>query len=285
MKYCVITPAKNEQACIENTIRSMLAQTVHPESWVIVNDGSTDSTADICKRYARKNRFMKIIDSGISKRARGGHVVDLFYKGLKEAEGDKFQFISKLDADISFPAGYFETILRAFEKNPKLGITSGISHVIRNGRLVEERSSPGHTLGAAKVYRKDCFDAINGLVPCMGWDGIDEIKARMKGWEAEPVKELHIMHHRPEGKANGFFCSGIERGKGSYYMGYHPLYMLARSVKSAIIGRPPLVDGAGMMAGYIISWIKGDERISDEEFIRFLRKNQMRKLFLLESKV
>ena len=40
--YVLMTAAYNEEALIEATIRSVLAQTLRPQSWVIVSDNSTD---------------------------------------------------------------------------------------------------------------------------------------------------------------------------------------------------------------------------------------------------
>ena len=49
MPYVLITPARNEERFIEKLIESVIHQTVLPEKWVIVNDGSTDATASIVK--------------------------------------------------------------------------------------------------------------------------------------------------------------------------------------------------------------------------------------------
>ena len=47
MKYVIISPARNEATFIQKTLDSMVAQTLVPERWVIVDDGSTDRTAEI----------------------------------------------------------------------------------------------------------------------------------------------------------------------------------------------------------------------------------------------
>ncbi|MBI1911398.1 MAG: glycosyltransferase family 2 protein [Deltaproteobacteria bacterium] len=281
-KYIIISPVKNEESYIELTIRSVISQTVKPSAWVIVNDGSTDRTREITEKYANEFSWIKLLNLPASKRVRGGHVVKVFHKGFEHLQNEDYEYIVKLDGDVSFEKNFFERIFKFFILNPRLGISSGISHIIKNGRMIEEKSSKGHTLGASKVYKRDCFEEIGGLVEAMGWDGIDEIKARMNGWDAEPVPGLIVMHHRPEGKAHGFFNSGIQRGKGSYFMGYHPLFFMFRSAK-CILKSPP--DGLGMMLGFFSSYIKKEERINDREFIDFLQKHQLRKLMLLKNKV
>ncbi len=281
-KYIVVTAVKNEERYIGETLSSMAAQTKKPSEWVIVNDGSTDSTARIIKGYSKKFTWIRLVDSEGSRRARGGHIVKLFFDGFTKLKTLDFDFIVKLDGDLSFEPAFFERVFSYMMANPALGITSGISHICSGGELVEEKSSEGHTLGACKVYRKECFDEIGGLVPAMGWDGIDEIKARMKGWDASPVPGLRVIHLRPEGQAAGTFKSGKERGRGSWFMGYHPLFFALRAAKNIV--RSPL-DGAGMITGYIGEAFRGGARIEDQEFIKFLRINQLRKLLMLKHKV
>lgn len=281
-KYIIITAVKNEGQFIGETLSSLSAQSVKPAEWVIVNDGSTDSTPKLVKDYAVKHDWIHLIDADISKRARGGHLVRLFCLGLSKIKTPDFDFIVKLDGDLSFEPAFFERIFIHLAKNPKLGITSGISYIWSGGKLVEEKSAKGHTLGACKVYRRKCFEDIGGLVEAMGWDGIDEIKARMKGWDAAPVPGLKVIHLRPEGKANGTFASGRERGRGSYFMGYHPLFFAFRAARSFV--KSPL-DAVGMITGYLSAALSGSKRIDDPEFIRFLRINQLRKLLMLKHKV
>lgn len=281
-RYIVVTAVKNEDRFIGETLSSMAAQSVKPAEWVIVNDGSTDSTPRIVKGYAKKNPWIRLVDADVSRRARGGHLVRLFCLGFSKVQTRDFDFIVKLDGDLSFEPGFFERAFSHLAQNPRLGITSGISYICSGGKLVEEKSARGHTLGACKVYRRECFEEIGGLVQAMGWDGIDEIKARMKGWEAAPVPELRVIHLRPEGKATGAFASGKERGRGSYFMGYHPLFFAFRAARNIV--RSPL-DAAGMITGYLSSALSGSNRIDDPEFIRFLRTNQLRKLLMLKHKV
>jgi hypothetical protein len=183
---------------------------------------------------------------------------------------------------MSFDERFFETIFTEFRDNPHLGITSGVSFVFRDGGLVHDKSAPDHTLGATKVYRMSCFRAIGGLVPTMGWDGIDEIKARMNGWDARPIHDLVVIHHRPEGAALGSFAWGLRRGHGSYFMGYHPVFLCARALGRMFRLRNA-VDGIGMIVGYFSCLLRGAPRIDDGAFIRFLRRNQTRKLLLLKT--
>jgi biofilm PGA synthesis N-glycosyltransferase PgaC len=287
-RYIVVSPMKNEEKHVIRTLNSMVVQTVKPLEWVIVNDGSTDASPNIVADFSKRFPWIRLLNvAGLGERLPehyGGHVVDLIREGLAHVQSEDFEYLVKLDCDISFENNFFETILAAFERDPGLGISSGISFIVQGGRLIEEKTAEKHTLGATKVYRRDCFLDIDGLVPTMGWDGIDEIKARMKGWEARPIRDLIFVHDRPEGMASGLLASGVERGKGSYYMGYHPLFLIARACWRMV--NPGLfADGIGLLAGYFSSMFRRSERIPDREFVRFLRRQQLRKLLLLRNGV
>ncbi|HET6178770.1 MAG TPA: glycosyltransferase, partial [Candidatus Sulfotelmatobacter sp.] len=61
LSYVLITPARNEAVFIEETIRSVVAQTVRPTKWLIVSDGSTDGMDDIVQRYCAEHPWMGLL--------------------------------------------------------------------------------------------------------------------------------------------------------------------------------------------------------------------------------
>ena len=61
MRYVLITPAKNERMFIAGVIESVVAQTVLPLRWVIVDDGSSDRTADIVIEYAARHPWIELV--------------------------------------------------------------------------------------------------------------------------------------------------------------------------------------------------------------------------------
>src|SRR5436190_9663289 len=61
LTYALVTPARNEAAFIEQTIRSVIAQTALPRRWIIVSDGSTDGTDEIVQRYARGHDWTELL--------------------------------------------------------------------------------------------------------------------------------------------------------------------------------------------------------------------------------
>jgi poly-beta-1,6-N-acetyl-D-glucosamine synthase len=284
-RFVIITPARNEEENIPHTIRSMVAQTRRPHRWVIVNDGSTDRTAAIIDAAARAHDWIVTAhraDRGF--RQQGGGVIETFYEGLARVEREPWDFLLKFDADLSFEPDYFERCLRKFTEEPKLGIGGGmISHEV-NGRLVSE--SPGdpafHVRGATKIYRKECWAAIGGLIRAPGWDTIDELKANMLGWTTRTFTDIPLRHHRYTGSADGTWKNVVKFGLANYLTGYHPLFMFVKCAKRCF-QRPYLVGAAGLAWGYSKGLLQGLDPVADRELIRYVRRQQLNKLLLRPS--
>jgi glycosyltransferase involved in cell wall biosynthesis len=285
--YIVVTPVKNEESFIAHTIHSMLEQMEKPLRWVIVNDGSTDGTEGILRKLCGGTDWIEIVNhipERQEERKRGSKIVRAFYVGYDTVRHLPHDFIVKLDGDISFEPGFFKILMEEFGRRPRLGISSGVSYIPDGERWVEEKSAKGHTLGATKVYRRRCFEEIGGLVPYIGWDGIDEIKARMLGWEAANIPELIVHHYRPEGGGSRRLKAFSEDGEGAYFMGYHPLFMICRGI-IRMRSYPYVVGGLSMLFSYFKGYLKRSKQINDLSFIRFVRREQIKKLMLRKSLV
>jgi len=278
-QYVVITPVRDEAEFIEKTIHSMIRQTIRPTEWIIVNDGSTDRTAEIVAGYAEEHPWIKLVnrkDRGTRQRGKG--VVEAFYAGYEVLTCQDYGFIVKLDGDLSFGADYFESLLHEFASRPRLGIAGGGVH---EKRLGEDkwilRTSKDHVRGPTKVYRRACFEAIGGLAPVLGWDGVDEWRALTLGWEVQSFLHLRIFHYRFTGAATGQLKSRIEQGYGAHYMGYHPLFMIARGIWH-MFSRPYLIGGMAMLLAYCVAWLQKREQMPDPSVIRYVRRTQLRQL-------
>ncbi|HSQ17941.1 MAG TPA: glycosyltransferase family A protein [Anaerolineales bacterium] len=280
--YVVISPVKDEAAFIETTICSMIEQTMRPAAWIIVNDGSRDNTEAIVQKYAQEHRWITLVnrqDAGIRKRGKG--VVEAFYTGY-EMLAEPYDFIVKLDGDVSFGPNYFEGLLDKFARDPLLGIAGGGLYERPDGKTWVLYTTRDHVRGCTKVYRRGCFEAIGGLVASMGWDGIDEWKALAMGWRVESFLRLPIYHYRFTGAATGYLKSCIEQGGGAYRMGYHPLFMIARGIRR-ITDRPYVIGGAAMIGAYFVAWLRKQELLADPPVVRYIRQTQMKKLVGLIS--
>ncbi len=284
-RYIIIVPARNEEANLRGTIASVVAQTVQPHRWIIVNDGSTDQTGKIAEEAARIHPWISVVqrpDRGF--RRNGGGVMDTFYDGFKLIESEQWDYLVKLDGDLTFAPDYFEKCLERFERDPSLGIGGGtICIETASGVEVESKGDPPfHVRGATKIYRRACWDAIGGLLREAGWDTLDEVKANMLGWHTFTFEELRLIHHRHTGGADGSGKNWVKNGRANYVVGYHPLFMLAKCLKR-LVAKPYGIASVGLLIGFLSGYFKRLPQVNDRALIRYLRQQQMRKLLNQES--
>jgi glycosyltransferase involved in cell wall biosynthesis len=283
-RYVVVTPARDEARHIGRTFESMLAQTLLPVQWVIVDDGSADGTGELVDRFAAEHSWISAVhrrDRGY--RAAGGGVVEAFGAGYAIVRHD-WDFVVKLDGDLSFDNDYFERCLAHFEADPRLGIGGGTVCRVENGRV--RIDSPGdprfHVRGATKIYRRACWMRIAPLVAAPGWDTIDEVRANQQGWVTRTFGDVTLIQHKPTGAAEGRWRDAFKNGRANYQAGYHPLFMLAKCVRRAA-RRPFLVESSALAAGFCSGYLKRLPQQAGKDSIRYLRSQQMRRLLMQPS--
>ena len=275
--YALISPVRNEARTIRCTIAAVLAQTIKPARWVLLDDGSSDATPEILEEVADQHNFIRVVrldDRGF--RQPGPGVVRAFERGLKDLEDVAWEFVGKLDGDVQVPCDYYEKLLEAFGTDPRLGIASGICLVPSGKGWRLEKNIPVHTRGPCKVYRRKCLEEIGGLVPALGWDGLDGYMARSKGWNTRTLDELKVIHYRPI-HGDKPFKGALRDGRGAYNQHYRVTYMLARAAVN-LFRRPYLLRGIGLLAGYLGARLRKDERIDDPELVKYIREEQRRRL-------
>lgn len=278
--YIVITPVRNEEKFLQFTIDSMVAQTVPPQGWVIVDDGSQDKTEQIARAAARAHPWISVIQrSDRGFRQAGGGVVDAFYDGYRVLEKSNWQYVVKLDGDLSFANDFFEQSLKRFSLDLKLGIGGGAICGMVNGRLeIESKVDPAfHVRGATKIYRRECWEQIGGLIRAPGWDTVDEVKANMLGWKTLTFGELKMEHHRSAGAAYGRWNDLLKNGMANYVAGYHPLFMFVKCVRR-LFTKPYLIGGCGLWCGFLKGYVKRVPQLAGEDVIRYFRHQQMNRL-------
>lgn len=285
--YVVISPCRNEARYMRHTLDTVIAQSVRPSKWVIVDDGSTDETPRILAHYAKRYPWIEVItrvDRG--RRAVGPGVVEAFYTGYDAIDPDAYEFLCKLDLDLRLPPRYFEVLMRRMAENPLIATCSGKAYTEENGRLVQENHGDETSLGMTKFYRVSCFKAIGGFVREVMWDGIDCHRCRMNGWIAcsWDDSELRFVHLRPMGSSQtGIYAGRMRHGFGQYFMGTGFLYMLASAVFRAN-EKPYVLGSLAMLWGWLSSALRRKPRYDDPGFRRFLRRYQRRALIFGKRK-
>jgi biofilm PGA synthesis N-glycosyltransferase PgaC len=283
--YAVVTPVRNEAKHIRLTINSMVAQTVRPAHWVIVNDGSSDETGAIAEEAARRHSWIKVVnrpDRGFRKA--GGGVIDAFYEGYRLIETEPWEYMVKLDGDLSFAADYFEKCIAHFIEQNRLGIAGGTICNEAGGMVeVESKVDPEfHVRGATKIYRRACWQQIGGLLRSPGWDTMDEVKANMLGWSTRTLRGINVIHHRPTGAAYGAWRDRVKNGLGCYITGYHPLFMFVKCLRR-MAEQPYLIGGCGLLFGFAKGYVKQLPQIEDKALIKYFRQQQLNRLLLRRS--
>lgn len=276
--YVVISPVRNEGRYLRKTIQSMVSQTTPPAKWIIVNDGSTDDTGEIADEAARAYPWIHSIkrpDRGYRKA--GGGVVDAFYEGFRLVENDDWEYLVKLDGDVTFRPDYFEGCYNHFANDAKLGIAGGLVCDPESLEAESKVDPKFHVRGATKIYRRDCWMAIGGLLSAPGWDTLDEVKANMLGWQTHTIKDIPIVHHRPTGAAYGTWNDRVKAGLANYISGYHPLFMLLKGFRR-MIEAPVFLGGCGLLFGYCKGYFLGVKRVDDEQLIKYFQAQQMNRL-------
>jgi glycosyltransferase involved in cell wall biosynthesis len=278
VKYVVITPVRDEQANLDFTIQSMIRQSVRPTEWIIVNDGSSDKTGSVIDEAAAAHTWLHPVHrTNRGFRKSGGGVVEAFNDGYRALQCEDWEFIVKLDGDLSFAPDYFERCFEYFVQNPNLGVAGGSIYNIIDRKLVLE-SCPGfHVRGATKIYRRACWETLGGLMSAPGWDTLDEVKAQMQRWDTRTFPDLALTHHRLTGAADGAWGGVVKNGRANYICGYHPLFMAAKCIVRLI--RQPYVMGSVALAyGFLSGYIKGIPQVNDSALIRYLRGEQLSRL-------
>ena len=277
MNYYIVIPAYNEEAFISLTLQSLISQTVLPKKVVVVNDNSTDKTAEIVLAFAKENPFITLVNKTSSAiHLPGSKVIQAFHKGFETLDNE-YDIIVKLDGDLILPTNYFETILNIFKSDSKIGMAGGFAYVEKNGEwILENLTDKDHIRGAFKAYRKECFLQIGNLKPAMGWDTVDELLSKFYGWKVVTDASLIIKHLKPTG-ANYNKAARYKQGESFYTLGYGFFITCISSAKLAMMKKKPL-----LFLDYIQGFWKANAAktplLVTKEQAQFIRKYRLQKM-------
>jgi glycosyltransferase involved in cell wall biosynthesis len=278
-RYLAITPAKDEERFLPGLVASVTSQSIRPERWILIDDGSTDATSAIVDEAAAKHAWIEAHHLPVKRRAEGGESVVMRF--LPAEVWGRYDYILRLDADLSFGPDMVEQLMFEFGRDSLLGIGGPVLLEPRGSDWKEIRVPRFHTRGAAKLYSRECFAAIGGLDNGLGWDTIDEVHAMMRGFRTRHFRHIRAFHHRPQGCASGAWRGRLVAGRAAYRIGYSMLYLMARAAWTAT--RSPFIVGSALMIlGYVQECLTSPSRPARER-TRFVRRQQLRRLFMMES--
>ena len=281
--YVLLTAAKNEEEYIGLAIESILRQSVHPSAWYIMDDGSTDRTAEIVASYAEEHSFIKLHSAGDGSSRNFGSQYKAIEAAFALAKQKDFDFVGVQDADIApEPANYYEELLERFATSPKLGIAGGYIYERENGVFKARKGNAIDSVaGGVQMFRRECFEEIGGYKPLTlgGSDWLAQIEARMAGWEVESCPEFPIHHYRPTSSAGGRFQGLFKLGKLDGSFALHPLFEVFKCARR-VTEKPLLIGSVVRFSGYLWWKLTRRESVIPPEAVRMSREEQMKKIKL-----
>ena len=272
-RYIVVTPCKNEGENLPDLIESMVAQTVRPVVWVIVDDGSADDTPNIIEDAMKIQDWIQSIRLDSAVRDLGLHLADVMKKGFDYAisyckeYGIEYDYLGNLDGDLTLPPTFYESLMREFEKDSTLGVASGgtkhiIGDRIKYANLLVDEPSGGHML-----IRRECFEECGGIPSSYAVDGVIKAKARLRGWRTRRFEDNIATEVRDVSAADGYWRGYMHDGESSYYLNINPLHVLFKCIK--YIFKKPHYTGVAYLVGYMSSVIRRKAQLDDEEVKRY----------------
>lgn len=268
----------NEERYLPRLLDSIERQTRPPDRLLLVDDGSDDASVEIAMRFAERHAYARVV-----QRPRRARTTDrlaaaaelVAFQRAVDGLTEPYDVIAKMDGDLDLTPRCLERIVHALERDPSLGIAGApLSLVSADGVVRSERSAPWHVRGATKFYRRACWEQISPLPPILGWDTIDEARARMRGWRVAvvPMAEGGAVHLRPTGSYDGAVRGFRRRGIAAWGYGADPLNVLV-SALVRVRERPRLVAGAAYLAGWLSAAVRRAPR-AERELVRFVRREQ-----------
>jgi biofilm PGA synthesis N-glycosyltransferase PgaC len=288
-RYVLVTPTRNEEAFIEETIESVARQTCLPLKWVIVNDGSTDSTRSRIEPFLSKHNWIELVNLPVRQERNFAAKVRAFDAGQQKVKHLNYELIGNLDSDVILDADHFEFLLNKFNDDPRLGVAGTVFRE-ESGYNSETDSLEGqlHVSGQCQLFRRECFADIGGYFAnkAGGIDWIAVTTARMMGWKTRSFREKSFLHQRRLGTAErSAFKAAFSYGEKDYYLGGHPVWELFR-VCYRMLKPPYIVEGLALGLGYGWAAVRRAKRPITRELMKFHRREQMRKLrVILKSAV
>ena len=269
--YAVVTPARDEADNLSRLASCLAAQTVRPQAWNIVDNGSSDGTLDIARALAAEDGWIHALSvPGTSVAERGAPIVRALQAGI-DALTESPEILVNVDADISMGPDYFESLLARFDADPLLGIASGSALELRRGAWKQRYVTGSTVWGASRAYRWECLQDLLPFEERMAWDGVDEFKANVRGWRTATFEELPFRHHRREGQRDGSgWQARLNQGRAAHYLGYRPWYLVLRALWNA--RREP--SSLAMVGGYALGALRREPQNPDPEARAYLRGQQ-----------
>lgn len=282
MVLAVIVPFMNEALYLNSLLASLAAQTRAPDRLVLVDDGSLDNSAEVAAAFARNRPEVTVLRRPrrpvATDRLATAHELRAFKWAVSQL-AEPWDVVGKLDADLELPPETLATIVAALEGDAMLGLTGTfLQEADPSGERHRIRIASDHVHGATKFYRRACWEAIGPLPEILGWDTIDEVTARLRGWRTGSlsVPGGDPVHLRPRGVHDGMLRAHRRWGECAWGIGESPLHLGLLTLRD-LNQRPRIIGALNYAAGW--AWAGARRRPRAAPPVRAaVRREQLRRV-------
>ena len=273
--YIVVTPCKNEEDNIIQLADSIINQTIQPKLWVIIDDGSTDSTPQLLKTLTLMCNWIYVSTLQSGKRDLSFHYAEVVNNGLTLALNISkeylisYSYVGLIDADMILPPYFFEKMITKFEGNPNLGVASGAVVYEKGEKKVLEKGRNNLPIGGLRVWKHECFVSTGGFPISYSADSVSNVLATLQGWDIAIFEDIQATQTRETSSAEGLWNGYLTRGKSDYYRDYHPIYVIFKCLKYTF--RYPFYVGLPYFCGYINGITRIKRKIENKEVRNYYR--------------
>lgn len=280
MNLAVVVPFLNEETYLPTLLASIAEQTRPPDRLLLVDDGSTDSSYEIASTFAQQHAYATTLRRALRvpgrDRLADAHEFQSFQWAVDRLD-TRWDVVAKVDADVWLSPKTFETLADRFASEDNLGLAGAcLSEPNAEGNPVRLPSRVEHVEGATKFYRRACYIEISPIPPILGWDTLDEFRARMRGWRTESyeIPGGDPLHLRPMGSYDGALRRFRRWGVCSYGYGAHPLHVLLYGFRLMRIRSPRVLGGCNYLLGWAAAALRRAPR-AEAELRAVVRKDQL----------
>jgi poly-beta-1,6-N-acetyl-D-glucosamine synthase len=285
MRIVAVVPFLNEAHHLPRFLESVVAQTRPLDQLLLVDDGSTDGSYAIAVEFAASHSDVLALRRPL-RPARRDRLIEAdefraFVWGVERLE-EPWDVVAKLDGDLQLAPGTIALIEHRLALDPQLGLAgSYLTEVDPSGAWTRLRIRPEHVHGATKFYRRQCLEDIAPIPPIIGWDTIDEVKARTRGWRTQSfaVPGGDPLHLRRRATHDGVARGHRRSGQGAYAIGQHPLHVALIALRH-VTDAPGLSGAVNYLAGWTTAALRRSPRaepdvrayVQRDELLRIRRR-------------
>jgi glycosyltransferase involved in cell wall biosynthesis len=226
----VVTPVKNELSNLSRLIQAVEIQTHAVSLWVLVDDHSTDGSAEFLQQYLAKAQnigtVLLVTTADLPQEYQLGikyaKVISTGFNAIRNHErhlDHSYDYIGILDADCFIAPDYYERLLTKFRVLPKLGIASGTLYYIQDGKRIRAKTPMRWPRGGIRIWRAQCLQEA-GYFMTKSADAVSSASAWCRGWHnqafADALADTRPVGVRADPKYYG--RSAYERFIPIYYM-------------------------------------------------------------------